>query len=747
MNTKLFDAILAMDSYNRGYNYGIDLGGGENSQAVGTEISNLKIVNNSALALATGKAQADGFYAIAYQFTSGPNAGQVTISYRGTDSLGLFNNDNIGSDILYGYGPGAAQAIGNPATTEALDALTFYQTIYKTTHNISVTGHSLGGGLAGMVSELYNAPGVIFDNMAFQAAAANTYEAATNLPTNLPQNALSDVSQILNENTLRQDIYGFLHTGQNLAITVNPGDTPSGLGEEQKTINANIPALGNNETAYFLRGQWLAFNSSQQSGTKTILTSNGSLVANDGSVDSAEAALESEIGGGLTNDGLHSMAALVINLYAQDGNYSYNGVQNSTEWENAAQYYWPLIFNNTFATDIGINSIGGNDSASDKLRNIIAYSAINSGTEIFGDVGIQAFYHDADTLGQALGTEKPNGTYASTTSTELTKVVAGDSAAKDISEAFVQFAAQMAKEKVSAEALPGVSYKTLQAADTAADGILSLTGDPVLNVNFSTKLWETGQTGLNVELPEMVARDDLFDNIMTNDTAQASTIYSYMGQLWDSALDDGDPDITEDNASDDIGQISFATTNSGAETINAAADSDQATLFVGGTGTNNIYVSAGNNIILAEGTDTVHVSGISSSDLIVGNGSTTVEANATYAGRGIYITDGSEAVPAGSTVAVGVHNFVVGQVLGDLDAAYDLGGTIKGFAVPVGGYFNIDTLGNTFSLGGPLRHRFQHEYRTELSADHKRSDIQYCELFRHGQQRDDNDIIIVRRVA
>ena len=39
---------------------------------------------------------------------------------------------------------------------------------------ITLTGHSLGGGLAGYVASLYGKSAEIFDNMPFELASANT---------------------------------------------------------------------------------------------------------------------------------------------------------------------------------------------------------------------------------------------------------------------------------------------------------------------------------------------------------------------------------------------------------------------------------------------------------------------------------------------------------------------------------------------------------------------------------------------
>jgi hypothetical protein len=134
----LFRAILAMDSYNRGYNAGI---GDPVTGLPGTQIGNATINNTPNPA----GYQAAGFFAQSYTW-----AGKTVISYRGTDNLygnlsSLFTN----GDIWNGYGVGA----GSPQGKQAELALNFYKSVAGAgvdprTANIELTGHSLGGGLA-----------------------------------------------------------------------------------------------------------------------------------------------------------------------------------------------------------------------------------------------------------------------------------------------------------------------------------------------------------------------------------------------------------------------------------------------------------------------------------------------------------------------------------------------------------------------------------------------------------------------
>jgi len=77
MNRSLFLAILAMDSYNRGYGVGVE-GLDEEGQ-----IGNATIIPTPSQA----GWEAASFYAIAYDMTgvAGFTAGERVISYRGTD--------------------------------------------------------------------------------------------------------------------------------------------------------------------------------------------------------------------------------------------------------------------------------------------------------------------------------------------------------------------------------------------------------------------------------------------------------------------------------------------------------------------------------------------------------------------------------------------------------------------------------------------------------------------------------------
>lgn len=170
ISLELMYAILAMDSYNRGYNPGITL--------TGTQVGNATIGVDSAVLNTDPNDpnridQDAGFYAVAYHWN-----GETIISYRGTDNPGFWADEIAGgSDVWNGYGTG----VGSPYAEQGRLAAEFYQAVTGTqigdplTESATLTGHSLGGGLAGLIGALYHEDAVLFDNMPFEWAVDDLY--------------------------------------------------------------------------------------------------------------------------------------------------------------------------------------------------------------------------------------------------------------------------------------------------------------------------------------------------------------------------------------------------------------------------------------------------------------------------------------------------------------------------------------------------------------------------------------------
>jgi hypothetical protein len=186
----LYLAILSMDSYNRGYGVGVILPGNSNriGRATIRSDSSQLIDNEQRLDI-----PAD-FYAIAYDLTGAANGGQfadgeTVIAYRGSDYTDT--EDWISSDIWQGW----SNAVGFPGGGQPGLALRFYEAVtgnsaYSTPGNVTITGHSLGGSLAGFVSALSGSRAVLFDHLPFGVAAQlqsyavnGTFSAQTGLPS------------------------------------------------------------------------------------------------------------------------------------------------------------------------------------------------------------------------------------------------------------------------------------------------------------------------------------------------------------------------------------------------------------------------------------------------------------------------------------------------------------------------------------------------------------------------------------
>lgn len=153
VSKELFLSILAMDSYNRAYNAGLADGLGPKDEN-GNDTDGLGRLN-SILGTATviadaqdveGIAQAASFYAVAYRVEAGAWEGltQATtvISYRGTD-------EPFTELLSIDY---AIARIDSFAEDQVHLASQFYNAVRESgAENITLTGHSLGGALAGFI--------------------------------------------------------------------------------------------------------------------------------------------------------------------------------------------------------------------------------------------------------------------------------------------------------------------------------------------------------------------------------------------------------------------------------------------------------------------------------------------------------------------------------------------------------------------------------------------------------------------
>ncbi|GAA0674497.1 hypothetical protein FHT00_000717 [Sphingomonas insulae] len=331
MNTVLQRAILALDAYNRGRPDDVGLRMPTNRVA-GAIVSILSTEN---------PAYNSAFAATSYNLVA-PGAGTV-IAYRGTDHLG--------GDLFTGYAQGAGGL-----DPQAIDAINFYNATKQSIANspganssasIVTTGHSLGGGLAGLVSALYGLDSTIFNNMPFQAAAENY---------NVQAQLAGTVNATQYSQPLKDLIYGSGTVG---------------------SIFNNNPVTYSNAHDFLGVFRHLATNVEHE------------LEAGDGPWISTPV-----LG--------HSMATQVALVYAS--------TNNLTSWLPASGYLWNAFISTDVAGRVGgLDSYRGTSDRSSALRTIIAYSAVDAGLtsadKPFGDTGIAAMFDDTADMAAAVNGE------------------------------------------------------------------------------------------------------------------------------------------------------------------------------------------------------------------------------------------------------------------------------------------------------------------------------------------------------
>jgi Ca2+-binding RTX toxin-like protein len=322
-------AILSMDSYNRGYNQSIQL--------AGTSIGNATIIKDSeSLGTNASNQRLDesvGFYAIAYNYN-----GSKVISYRGTDDFDGAADLFTSKDAAYGWILGG----GSTTSSQGKMAVQFYKDVAGVgtdprTADISLTGHSLGGGLAGYVGALYNKNAVLYDSMGYQAAAVGTYNQT---------NTGADPA-------LKTLVYG----------TLTPWSTNS------SGVNA-----------FNVKGEILHSTFVRQSPSSELDL--GSNVTGIGSVQ------------------LHSMATMVIRMFFADQDFTPQAGTWDAAAKYFWPVLYDNGFAQSIGVGTVAGTLLDDHKYSDILRQIIAYSAIDEGERPFGDTGIQALYNDANDLGR-----------------------------------------------------------------------------------------------------------------------------------------------------------------------------------------------------------------------------------------------------------------------------------------------------------------------------------------------------------
>ena len=697
----LFKAILAMDSYNRGYSAGVDLRPRDSngqllqengqlipSDKIGTQLGSVTVYDNKGDA----EAQAAGFYAIAYQYVDESEETQTVISYRGTDQFLTANG--IGGDIINAYGVGATDA----DVPQSRLAIEFYKSVATAinaenpdpyTANISVTGHSSGGGLAGLVGAIYHKSGVLFDNMAFQAAASNmSYKNGKATDTQNPLSDLygDDFYQLIN------GTYGPVYQGQDGFYHV---DTRWATGEYKPTFSIL--------KAYALEGEIL--NLSYIPGGN----------ANQNQVPPQQLSLYADVSVfNVFNSDLnaidpfdaHNVATLVIRMFANEAEVA------EDSWQKAAPYFWPVMYDNQFVIDMGIKDSGryiaenGPHGYDKTMRTYLAYTAVDNGANSiearpFGDTGIRALYNDANDLGFVLGLESPLGN----TPGQLTGY------AQEISQVLIEYAAKLAYGKV-------LQSSTYAVSNNALLGVLEQDGN-VVRINFTDAKWQPIKIS-DAEFPDrdlIQSRQLLVDSLKIN-TFDKSQLTSQVSNIDEVSIAGGNV------------INSFTTNVSATNKISIFLGADAADTVTGSIGKDYLYGFAGNDILHGgDGNDTLD-GGTGTNVLYGGNGKDIFHFTGNTA---LYDaeTQGADTLLYAGTMHSNGSGFTPYTTGASVDTGY-----VKGLAVEVlsGGMLQVSLVGyrvqaSALNDGASIRYNFKLFSDGPLSTvTLKPSDVEYLNI-------------------
>ncbi|WP_315743877.1 Mbeg1-like protein [Bradyrhizobium sp. SZCCHNR1075] len=327
----LINAVLAMDVYNRGVNPAL--------------VVNFERIGNYELIAGSVTSTADNFEAATYQLAGDPST--RIISFRGTDSV---------ADVPAWLG--GAGLTGWP--TQFPDAEAYYKT-WATTSNVSLTGHSLGGGLAGYIAALNDKPAYAFDAMPFEFAAEVRYDQLHGFWGALTSNPIprySDIHMVSVSGEVLQYV-------RDAAPIVEAPLALLQLGPVDGAIAIAHAAVG------------IASESDSVLGSGTNL--------------------------GLDPVSLHSIALLTMMQWASD-----NGL---SDWKQAAAALLAPLQDDAIASAVGIpgaSATAGEGSPSAKMKDMIAYSTVTDASG-YGNSAVQALFYGGDVLGDAVGASSAAG--------------------------------------------------------------------------------------------------------------------------------------------------------------------------------------------------------------------------------------------------------------------------------------------------------------------------------------------------
>lgn len=464
-------ALLALDSYSRGKNAQILE---KTGQFLATTIgsANWNVVSDTLLP----DSISTGFSASKYTLMDGTSV----IAYRGTD---FTSNIGVALDIAAWFSSFGVLGDSAGVKLQPYYAQQFYERVTGRLlfpdgggsgtpgSNVIITGHSLGGSLAGYVASLSHDQAVIFNEIPYiglaLTKAINTY--------------IDSIKDRPDFSTLVAQLVQLL-TGQGISF-------PS----------FNLPTAGNitsfqtiGEIAQYARtlGPFAGFLA--QFALGPLSAAIGTAAFGYGSATSEPTVKMNPYDGGLQGAvTLHSQALMVLLTYAASKSYE--------DW----QAIGPQLLNALFSDDVANADnaaalLRGYAGPAQKLMDAIAYSTVapgpGSGT-VFGDTGASALFNDANELGKVIKSG-PSAFFRKIVSTRrqswFSSALTYTDVKQEIASLVAQYAGALALNKVTSS---GGLIATPNGPVDVTDGILSLSkgadGSPgVLSVDVSSVLWK-----------------------------------------------------------------------------------------------------------------------------------------------------------------------------------------------------------------------------------------------------------------
>jgi hypothetical protein len=574
----LINAILAMDVYNRGTNPGLVV----NFNTIG-----------SYQVIAGSLEWTGSFQAATYQLVGDPTT--RILAYRGTDQI---------ADVLGWLG--GAGIVGWPTQFPAAET---YFKEWGTTAHVSLTGHSLGGGLAGYIAAVNDKPAYAFDAMPFEFAAEGRYEQSHGFFGEMFSNSAS-----------RYDDIHMVSTS----------------GEVLSTIRALAPPVE-------------AIAAVAQFGPVA-----GALVTAKAAIGIAaeqKVVLDSGVNFGLDAVSLHSASLVVLLQYASDNVH--------TSWSAAAAPLMTALYDDNIASAVGIAGAGsdgsvgsGHWSASEKMKAMIGYSAVTDATG-FGNTAIQALFH----AGDALGTVESSGTTAG-----YLKALPVETALADI---VVEYSALLAENK-------DYVIGTTAGPTGHEHGALFLDSSTnLLEADFSPALWQQTATGTEVDILGKTALIGAIlsfvgdaASLLTDAEAQVWGGVDHLTALLASTTDSA----ASLNASTDLAIVKSDNNPLDGTLVVAGKGNDSLTgsggddLLIGGTGHDVLVGGAGNDILVSGSGDDVFRFAIGGGHDVIINGlaSNTAASGELQLGAGV-TADNLWFVQSGSDLEIevmGTHDTI-----------------------------------------------------------------------------------------